>query len=148
MHSGRCQITAGFRGTDLTAQQSRHRHGVAAMETAVVLPLLVILVFGAIEISNAVFLKQSLNIAAYEAAKLITAPGNNEVLARTRAGEVLNVRRVSTYTLSFDPVVATATPRGTQVRVTVEASASNLSYGPMKFMIGKSISSSVVMVRL
>lgn len=51
---------------------------------AVILPLLVTLVFGAIEMSNAVFLRQSLNIAAYEAAKVITRPGNNEALARTR----------------------------------------------------------------
>ncbi|HQX51297.1 MAG TPA: TadE/TadG family type IV pilus assembly protein [Planctomycetaceae bacterium] len=126
----------------------RERSGTAAVEMAVALPLLVTLVFGAIEMANAVFLRQSLNIAAYEAAKVITRPGNNESLARTRCQEVLTVRKVSTYTLTFSPAVTTSTPRGTQVTVTLSASASNLSYGPLQFMSGKTTTSTVVMVRL
>ncbi len=112
------------------------------------LPLLVTLVFGAIELANAVFLRQSVNMAAYEAAKVITRPGSNETLARTRCAEVLAVRKVSNFTLTFSPTVTTATPRGTQVSVTVVAPASNLSYGPVQFMSGKTISCTVVMVRL
>ncbi|HQZ68843.1 MAG TPA: TadE/TadG family type IV pilus assembly protein [Planctomycetaceae bacterium] len=126
----------------------RERSGTAAVEMAVALPLLVTLVFGAIEMANAIFLRQSLNIAAYEAAKVITRPGNNESLARTRCQEVLTVRKVSTYTLTFSPAVTTSTPRGTQVTVTLSASASNLSYGPLQFMSGKTTTSTVVMVRL
>ncbi|HRA89912.1 MAG TPA: TadE/TadG family type IV pilus assembly protein [Planctomycetaceae bacterium] len=126
----------------------RERSGTAAVEMAVALPLLVTLVFGAIEMANAIFLRQSLNIAAYEAAKVITRPGNNESLARTRCQEVLTVRKVSTYTLTFSPAVTTSTPRGTQVTVTLSASASNLSYGPLRFMSGKTTTSTVVMVRL
>lgn len=124
------------------------RLGTAATETAVALPLLVTLVFGAIELANAVFLRQSVNMAAYEAAKVITRPGSNESLARTRCAEVLAVRKVSNFTLTFSPTVTIATPRGTQVTVTVVAPASNLSYGPVQFMSGKTISCTVVMVRL
>ena len=87
----------------------RTRCGTAAVEMAVTLPLLVTLVFGAMEMANAVFLRQSLNIAAYEAAKVITRPGNNEALARTRCQEILTVRKVSAFTLSFSPTVTTAT---------------------------------------
>ena len=112
------------------------------------LPLLVVLVFGSMEMSNAVFLRQSLNMAAYEAAKVVTRPGNNEALARARCNEVLAVRRISTFTLTFSPTVTTATPRGTEVTVTLTASASNLSYGPVRFMTGRTITSNVVMVRL
>ncbi len=126
----------------------RERSGTAAVEMAVTLPLLVTLVFGAIEMANAVFLRQSLNIAAYEAAKVITRPGNNETLARTRCQEVLTVRKVGTYTLTFSPTITTSTARGTQVTVTLSAPASNLSYGPMQFMSGKTTTSTVVMVRL
>lgn len=112
------------------------------------LPLLVLMVFGAIELSNAVFMKQSLNMAAYEAAKVITSPGSNESLARTRCQQVLNIRRIANYTLTFSPTVTGSTPRGTQVSVTVTAPASNLSYGPVRFMAGRNVSSTVVMVRL
>ncbi len=115
---------------------------------AVTLPLLITLVFGSMEMANAVFLRQSLNMAAYEAAKVITRPGTNEALARTRCQEVLTIRKVDTYTLTFTPTVTTATPRGTQVTITLSAPATNLSYGPLQFMSGKSMTSTVVMVRL
>ena len=132
-----------------TSRKSIYRRlGTAATVTAVALPLLVTLVFGAIELANAVFLRQSVNMAAYEAAKVITRPGSNEALARTRCAEVLSVRKVSNFTLTFSPTVTTATPRGTQVTVTVVAPASNLTYGPVQFMSGKTITSTVVMVRL
>ena len=124
------------------------RLGTATTEMAVAMPLLITLVFGSIEMANAVFLRQSLNMAAYEAAKVITRPGSNEVLARSRCDGVLAVRKVSAYTLSFSPSVTTATPRGTQVTVTLTATASNLSYGPVQFMAGKTMTSTVVMVRL
>jgi len=132
-----------FRGTERLA-----RYGTAATEMAVAMPLLITLVFGSMELANAVFLRQSLNMAAYEAAKVITRPGSNETLARSRCNEVLAVRKVAAYTLSFSPTVTTATPRGTQVTVTLTATASNLSYGPVQFMEGKTITSTVVMVRL
>lgn len=125
----------------------QHR-GVAAIETALILPLLVILVFGAVELSNAIFMQQSLNMAAYEAAKVITRPGDNNTLATTRCQEVLTVRKISTYTLTITPAVTATTARGTQITVTVQAPASNLSYGPLRFMSGRTVRSSAVMVRL
>jgi len=129
-------------------ESAGRRRAVAAMETAVVLPLLVILVFGALEMSNAIFLKQSLNMAAYEAAKVITRPGDNNTLAASRCQQVLSVRRISTYTMTISPAITASTARGTQVTVTVSAPASNLSYGPVRFMTGRTLTSSAVMVRL
>ena len=126
----------------------RRRFGTAATETAVALPLLVILVFGAIEMANGVFLKQSMNLAAYEAAKVITRPGTNQTLATTRCAQIMAIRKVSTYTLTFSPTITTATPRGTQVTVTLTAPASNLTYGPVRFMTEKTLTTTVVMVRL
>lgn len=129
-------------------QPTDGRSGAAAVETALTLPLLLILVFGSIELSNAVFLKQSLNMAAYEAAKVITRPGDNNALAAARCQEVLAVRKISGYTMTISPTVTAATPRGTRVTVTVSASESNLSYGPVRYMAGKSMRSIVNMVRL
>jgi len=130
------------------ARRGRGRSGAAVLEMAIALPLLITLVFGAMEMANAVFLRQSMNMAAYEAAKVITRPGTNEALARTRCQEIMTVRKVSTYTLTFSPTVTTATPRGTQVTVTLSAPASNLSYGPVRFMTGRTLTTTVVMVRL
>lgn len=128
--------------------QGRGRSGVAALEAAVSLPLLLILIFGSLEIANAVFMKQSLNMAAYEAAKVVTRPGNNRLLAQTRCGEVLAIRKVTNYTLSFTPATPETTLRGTEITVTLQAPASNLSYGPLRFMAGKTVTAVVRMVRL
>lgn len=124
------------------------RSGAATLELAVSAPLLVILVFGAIEMANAVFLKQTVNLAAYEASKIITRPGTNQTLAQTRVAEIMTARRVTNYSLSFSPAVTTATPRGTQVTVTLSAPASNLSYGPLRFMTGKTVTAVVKTVPL
>lgn len=147
VHS-RIQQPGEFQRIRFLRTERRSRCGTAATEMAIAMPLLITLVFGSIEIANAVFLRQSLNMAAYEAAKVITRPGSNETLARSRCRDVLAVRKVTAYTLSFSPTVTTATPRGTQVTVTLTASAANLSYGPVQFMAGKTMSSTVVMVRL
>lgn len=130
------------------ADEPQPRKGAAAIEAAVTLPLLLILVFGSIELSNAVFLKQSLNMAAYEAAKVITRPGDNNLLAATRCQQVLAVRKISNHTLTISPTVTAATPRGTQITVTVTIPASNLSYGPVRYMSGRTLRSRVCMVRL
>ena len=126
----------------------RRRFGTATVEMALSLPLLITLVFGSMDMANAVFLRQSLNMAAYEAAKVITRPGDNEPLARTRCQQVLTARKVTTSTLAFSPTVTAATAKGTRVTVTLSAPASNLSYGPVSFLTGKTFTSTVVMVRL
>lgn len=135
--------------TSCSSERVDHRRsGTAAVETAVTLPLLLILVFGSIELGNAVFLKQSLNIAAYEVARVVTEPGANETLARTRCQELMTARKISSYTITISPTVTLTTPRGTEVTVTVSAPTSNLSYGPVRFMTGKTCQARVRMVRL
>ena len=124
------------------------RRGVAAMETAVCLPFIAVMIFSGVELSNAVFLKQSINLAAYEAAKLITAPGNNADKAGTRVKQILLSRKVTNYTFTSTPAVTASTPTGTMITVVVSAPATNLSYGPVLIMAGKTVSSTVVMSRL
>lgn len=124
------------------------RHGLAAMETAVCLPFIAMMIFAGVELSNAVFLKQSVNLAAYEAAKLISAPGNNAARAGTRVQQILSSRKVTNYTLTSTPVVTASTPTGTMITVVVSAPATNLSYGPVLIMSGRTVSSTVVMSRL
>lgn len=127
---------------------SRLRRGVAAMETAVCLPFIAVMIFAGVELSNAVFLKQSVNLAAYEAAKLITSPGNNADKASTRVQQILASRKVTKYTFTSSPAVTSTTPSGTCITVVVSAPATNLSYGPIRIMAGRTVSSTVVMSRL
>jgi len=124
------------------------RCGAATVETAVCLPFLLLLIFAGVEFSNVVFLKQTVHLAAFEAAKSITAPGDNNAMALQSAARIMTTRRTPNYTISISPTVTQDTPRGTTVSVTVSATATNLSFGPVSFMDGRSLSAVVKMSRL
>jgi len=130
------------------SHSSVHRRGLAVVEVAMLLPLLVLLIFGAIELANAVFLKQSLTVAAYEGGRAISRAGATEAQAEARVEEILEVRRVSEYQLSFSPEVTASTPRGTTLQITVSAPASAFSTGPLKYLNDAQISFTYRTVRL
>ncbi len=123
------------------------RRGVATIETAVTLPLLAFLTFGSIELSNMMFLRQSMTIASYEGARSASRAGGSQSLAETTIQELLNVRGVTAYSVQFNPAITTATPRGSMIQVTVSTTPSSISYAPFRLFSGNSISSSTTMVR-
>lgn len=127
--------------------RSRFRRGVAAIETAVTLPALVFLTFGSLELSNLIYLRQSMTTASYEGVRAVTKPGGSQTLATTRIQEVLNARGITSYSVQFTPTVTTATARGTMVSVSVSSTNSSLSYAPFRLFKGTSIASSSTMVR-
>lgn len=132
---------------------SRNRSGAAVIETALLLPLLVLLAFGSIELSNMVFMKQSLAIAAYEGARIATKPGATQEQADTRIREVLTARNVTAYTVQYAtsgdaPISVTSlTPRGTQLTVSVESSNGGASFGPLRLFTGRTLRCQTTMVR-
>lgn len=129
------------------------RRGAAAVETALLLPLLVLLAFGSIELSNMIFLKQTLAIAAYEGARAATKPGATAQQADTRIAEVLTSRNVTSYSVSYTtdksaPLAITPiTPRGTLLTVTVESSNGGAAFGPLRLFTGRTLQGQSTMVR-
>ncbi|XZE20178.1 TadE/TadG family type IV pilus assembly protein [Pirellulaceae bacterium SH449] len=124
------------------------RIGAAAVETAIVLPIVVFVVFGSIEIANGVFLKQSLAIAAYEGAREATRPGGTQSQAVSRIREVLSNKGIDNESVTITPEVNNATPRGTKIFVRVSAPVSTDSINPFKLLVNRTLEQSVVMVRL
>lgn len=119
------------------------------MEAAVTLPMLFVLVFGAIEAANAIFLKQTLTIASYEAAKIVSKRGGTTSAGRTRFAEVLASRGFTEFTFRTDPEVVTlATPRGSEITIDVSMPASSASLGPLHVYDNKTLTKKVHMVRL
>lgn len=102
-------------------KQQENRSGTATVEAAVTLPVLLLLVFGAIEASQAIHTRQIVSIAAYDAARIATKSAGTEANARVRAAEVLTQMGVNTYTVSFSTPVTETTARGTIISVTVSA---------------------------
>lgn len=146
-HNGTRKRKANRRKRRASVVFRRFRTGSATIETAVFLPVIAFLTFGSIELCNLIFMRQTLQVAAYEAARSATRPGGSEALGTLRAQEVLTSRGVSSYNVQFSPTISTTTPRGTQVRVTVSTGSSSLSYAPFRIFSGSTISSSTTMVR-
>ena len=138
---------AGSPGTVFRALSGRGRPGIAAVEAAVTLPLLVFLVFGAIEVTNGIFLSQTLSLAAYEAAREAAQPGASMTKARGRADEVFQAYGVKQYTLQITPTIDTKTPRGTVFTVRADAPTGSLSVLSIGINTGRTSTRQVTMVR-
>jgi len=116
------------------------RFGTATVELAVCLPMLVTFGLGAIETTNAIFLKQRVTTASYECARSASAPGQTSAGATTVANNVLSQLAVSGGTVTITPTVTAWTSPGTPIIVTIAAPTnSNLCMPP--FVVGKVISS-------
>lgn len=104
---------------------ARHRCGVAATEFAVCLPVIVVLLLGALEASNVIFLKQSLSIAAYEGARTAVTLGAADADAHASGHRMLEQRRVADATISVSPSPLSEQPAGSWITVTVSAPVSS-----------------------
>lgn len=123
------------------------RRGVAAVEFAVCLPMLVLLVFGSIEASSIIFLKQTLNVSAYEATREAIRDGRNNADARLRAENILNARNINGFAISFPRGESADADRGDEVVVTVTAPTAPNSPLLGQFISDRVLTSRVVMVK-
>ncbi len=123
------------------------RRGVAAVEFAVCLPLLVLLVFGSIEASALIFLKQSLHVAAYESARAAVEPGTDQRSATAAAIDILNSRGVVGFDLDFPGGDPAAVTRGTPIRVTATAMSGDNSPLLGQFLPPRLVTTSVEMIK-
>jgi Flp pilus assembly protein TadG len=128
--------------------KAAHRIAAAVVEFAVTLPVVMILVFGAIEIASGIFLRQAISEAAYEGARAAARPTGTTLTTTARIREVLASLGVDNETVTFsrDPL---GTPRGTTLTVSVSVPASELgSISPLRYLHDKTFRRDVTMVRM
>ncbi len=101
-------------------KHNRRRRGAAVVEFAVCLPLLMLIVLGAIEATHGVFLKQALSAAAYEGMRVAIEPRSKQADATQQAQAILDSRLVKGSRITFDTNIDTA-PRGQKVAIEVSA---------------------------
>ncbi len=142
------RLTRSRHSTRSGKRPLRRRLGTATVELAVILPMAVTLVVGMIEASNAIFTKQSLKIASYEAARIATASGRTHSQAVQRANEVLTSRGITKATIKITPRVTEKTPRGTPVTVSIKMKARDASFAGEWFSKRAKFAASVRMARL
>ena len=120
---------------------------MAAVEMAVCMPMLVILVFGSIEASSFIFLKQSLSVAAYEATREAARDGATSASAIAQAENILNARNVQGASVAIVVDEVLNIPRGEEVIVEVSAPTEQNSPLLGRFLTNRTLTSRVVMLK-
>ncbi|QDV70902.1 TadE-like protein [Rosistilla carotiformis] len=133
--------------TPVRRARAHARRGTAIVEFAVCLPLLALLVFGTIEAASRIFLKQTLSISAYEAARQAIRVGSTTESSKASGDAILAARKVKGSKVTFAPTDITNASRGELIKVSVSAPTKDNSQVLGKFIADKTITATVVMVK-
>ncbi len=127
---------------------SRRRagRGVAAAELAVCLPVVVLLVIATVEACSAVFLKQSLTVAAYEGVRTAIVPGATSTSVEATCNQILTDRRVKGATVTVSPSNIASLNPGDYVDVTITAPCASNSVVPLNFYRGRNMTAKASMM--
>lgn len=137
-----------------SGKKARQRSGTAVIELAIILPVIVLITFGTLEICDGIFLRQKIELAANEGTRVAIRKGSTVADVEAAVKKNLDARGVSygdsissAVTVTPDPTLApTLTP--ISVRVSVETN-SNLKLGLSlyQFFSGKEVSGEVSMFK-
>jgi len=124
-----------------------HRKGAAVVEFAVCLPVIVLIVFGAIEAASMMFLRQALVQASYESIKIAARDGGTQQAAILVAEQVAAGRRIEDLNITFTPDITQDQPRGTLLRVRISAPAESNSLVPFGIFRNRFVSADAAMIK-
>lgn len=147
-HSARTSIPAGVcHSHGGTAVEDVSRCGAAAVEFALTLPLLLTIVLGTMETCSMLHLKQTLHIAAYEAARVSLVPKTTAAQVSYAGQAILTDRKVKGSSISISPSSFSTAPISSYITVTVTA-PSNSNFGvPLLFFKDKTITGTCSMMK-
>lgn len=134
------RCTNRFRGN------SPRRRGSATVELAVCLPVILLLIAGAIEGANFAFLRQTLAQSAYEGIKVAVRRNSTPAQGLQAAQRITQQRNVQGVTFQFQPDPATAAP-GSPVTLIVTAPGDANSQFPIGPFSNRTISVRATMAR-
>ncbi len=124
-----------------------HRHGAATVELAICLPILALLVFASIEAASFIFLKQSLQVAAYEGIREAIRADSTEDVAVNRATTILTSRTVRDANVRF--ISGSPTSQARDQQVVIEVSAPTRTNSPLagQWVPNRTLTSRLVMLK-
>ncbi|XZE55269.1 TadE family protein [Planctomycetaceae bacterium SH139] len=123
------------------------RRAAATVEFAICMPMIVLLVFGAVEATSMIFLKQSLQTAAYEASRQSIVSTTTDAQVQSRAANILNARRVRNFQITFPRGAPSSLVRGDLVSVRVEAPSGINSPLVGRFLRSRDLAVETVMMK-
>ncbi len=87
------------RALPMRGRHRRQHHGIAVVEFAICLPVIILIILGFIEACNLIFLKQALTEASYQGALAAMKPEATETEVETRIQSILDARSISSATI-------------------------------------------------
>ena len=128
---------------------SRHqrRRGLSITEMALCLPILLLIGLGTIEACSMIYLKQSLEIAAYEGVRVALNPAAETLNVEGQCVQILSDRRVADATINITPSDIETANVGEFIRVSVDAPCDSNSLFGVLFYGGKTLTGSVEMMK-
>ncbi len=132
-------------------QQHRHtrrRSGLATAELAICLPIMVAISMATIDICSAMFLRESLTIAAYEGARAGVPKGGTNALATTRVRQLLDERNIvydAGQVVTFSGTTFDNADTMDHVTLTVQAPAAGNLISATQFFNNTNLSARVTM---
>lgn len=121
------------------------RGGNVTVEMAVCLPMLFLILFGAIEFSRMNMLRHSIDNAAYEGARRGIIPGASASNCQAAANRILQAVGARDYTITVTP--STISDVTTQVTVDVQLPLNGNSYVTARFLADKTLQASSTKAR-
>lgn len=122
------------------------RHGLAAAELAVCLPIIVLILLASIEACSAVFLKHSLTVATYEGVRVALDQNGTSASVKAKCEEILSDRRVKGAAIKIKPASVETLSPGEYIDVTITAPCSENAIVPVTFYRGRSMSATASMM--
>jgi Flp pilus assembly protein TadG len=131
----------------LCRQKPRSRSGAAAVEFAVVSPVFVAILLGTIEACSMIFLRQTTELAAFEAARVAIVKDTKSDQVQQAAKNILDTRKVKKYNVTITPTDFQAAAYGSYIKVEVSAPCGDNSLIPVMFYSGQTIIGQVEMMK-
>lgn len=129
------------------AQNLKRRRGTAVVELAITLPVFVLILLATIETTTMIFLQQSLELCAYQGARVALIPTSNTAKVSGVCTTILADRNVKSAAVTISPANYESSPYGTLIRVRVTAPCnSNSPFSPW-FYGGKSLTGEVTLMK-
>ena len=106
------------------------RRGAAAVEFALIAPLMLLFTFGMIEISRMMMVKNAATQATREGARMAILPSANAEAVRQRVREELQLMSINAATIEIEPEIISSAEPGSNVTVRVRISPESVSWVP------------------
>jgi len=127
--------------------QRGRRRGVAAVEAAFCIPIVILLMFGTLEACSAIFLRESLTVAAYEGARVGVRRRATFEMVEDQCNAVLEARGIVNATVTITPNDFNTLSALEPITVTVSAPLEGNSSYVFNYFSNRQTTSSVSMMR-